>query len=189
MVVRQSEFARMCGVSPAAIGIAAKQGRVVKNKAGRIDTFSPKNKAYLRRRQVILCRRKKSAVDNWNALTELGEPVYSQHAQSVVAACRSIIQYVESQERALAERERVVHKPVDAAAVNFLRELTDKICGTSYDNEFSHDALLLAMDPDYRLCYMNALAQSRKRKAGGVTPAIPIPGKARAGRKGLNQSV
>ena len=84
---------------------------------------------------------------------------------------------------------RVIHKPIDLAAVNFLRDLTDKIAATAYDNQHTHDALLMAMNEDYRLCYMNALAQSRKRAAGGVKPAIPIPGKARAGRKGLNQSV
>ena len=163
MILRQSEFARLCGVTPAAICMAAKQGRVVKNAAGRIDTLAAKNKEYLRKRQAKLSRKKSAAVDKWNDVAAIGTPVYSQQAQNVVAACRSIIRYVESEERAAAERSRVVHKPVDAATVNFLRELTDKICGSSFDNKYSHDALLSAMNPDYRLCYLNSLRESRQK--------------------------
>lgn len=163
MVVRQSEFARMCGLTAAAICIAAKQGRLVKNKAGRIDVLAAKNKTFLRRRQEKLSRKKNAAIDKWNDGAAIGTPIYSQQAQSVVAACRSIIRYVENEERAAAERSRVVHRPVDAATVNFLRELSEKICGSPFDNQYSHDALLMAMNPDYRLCYMNSLRESRQK--------------------------
>lgn len=189
MVVRQSEFARMCGVSPAAIGIAVKRGRLVKTAKGRIDTAAALNKAYLQKRLLKTRRKENRRESEWNAGASLASSVYSQAGMGIVAACKSIIRYVEEQERERALAARVIHKPIDLAAVNFLRDLTDKIAATAYDNQHTHDALLMAMNEDYRLCYMNALAQSRKRAAGGVTPAIPIPGKARAGRKGLNQSV
>lgn len=103
MVVRQSEFARMCGVTPASIGQSVKKGILTKNEMGWINTLVPKNKEYLRKRQMKMFRKKNSTAAASLAESVLGSPIYSCEGQTVVSACKSIIRYVEKNERVRAE--------------------------------------------------------------------------------------
>lgn len=49
MELTKSEFARQCGVSPAAVTTAVKKGLLFQNSGGRLETENPKNRAYLDR--------------------------------------------------------------------------------------------------------------------------------------------
>ena len=47
MEVKQSEFARMCGVSAMAISLQIRKGNLIKNENGKISTEEKSNKNYL----------------------------------------------------------------------------------------------------------------------------------------------
>lgn len=51
MEVIASEFARMAGVSPAAISTKIKHGTLIQNSGKKLDTDNPVNRAYLERKQ------------------------------------------------------------------------------------------------------------------------------------------
>lgn len=51
MEVIASEFARMAGVSPAAISTKIKNGTLIQNSGKKLDTDNPVNRAYLERKQ------------------------------------------------------------------------------------------------------------------------------------------
>ena len=51
MEVIASEFARMAGVSAMAVSSKIKNGTLIRNSAGRLDTDNPVNRAYLERKQ------------------------------------------------------------------------------------------------------------------------------------------
>jgi hypothetical protein len=50
--VRQSEYARMCGVSPSVIARKIKANTLVRNAAGLLDTDNPVNSRYMSRRRL-----------------------------------------------------------------------------------------------------------------------------------------
>ena len=54
MELNQSEFARMCGVSPMAVSLSVKNGKLLKNSRGLIDTDIEPNNSYLCRKLTKL---------------------------------------------------------------------------------------------------------------------------------------
>lgn len=173
--VKQSEFARMCGVSAMAVCLQVKKGSLVLTAGGRIDTDDEQNRLYLERhlKKVYAKNHKvcKKYADDFNVLaeynahSELGAAVYSQAGREAVAACHSIIRYIEETEREMALRQGVTAKPIDPSAVHFLQMVTDNIVQTStLDNKYTHDAMLLTLNTEYRIPYLQALGNSKKKK-------------------------
>lgn len=195
MVVRQSEFARMCGVTAARIGQAVKKGTLALNARGRINTLAPKNEEYLRFRQRKMFRKKKAAIADFNAEAELGSKLYSREALELLAACRTIMKYVEEREREKALAAKVIHKPASRPAMAFLKTLTDSLAAEKQlDNEYINQCLMDLIKSEYRIPYLRALYESRNgpeaaarldKATGGQAPGKAPAGKARTGRTPL----
>lgn len=170
MILRQSEFARMCGVSDMAVSLGVKRGKLEKSTDGRIDTENSVNKSYLKKhlkKSVIKSEKKDIEFDIFSGLDsgyELGEKVYTQKGREAVKACKQLIKYIELQEKALALKAGIIHKEIDPCAVHFLKSIAERIvlC-RDIDNSYTHDGLLMSMNEEYRLPYLQALGQARKK--------------------------
>lgn len=95
---------------------------------------------------------------------ELGEKVYTQEGREAVKACKQLIKYIELQEKALALNAGIIHKEIDPCAVHFLQNIAERIvlC-RDIDNTYTHDGLLLSMNEEYRLPYLQALDHAREK--------------------------
>lgn len=171
MILRQSEFARVCGVSDMAVSLGVKRGKLEKRTDGRIDTDILSNKNYLKKHlkksSVIKSEKKDVEFDIFPELDsgyELGEKVYTQEGREAVKACKQLIKYIELQEKTLALNAGIIHKEIDPCAVHFLQSIAERIvlC-RDIDNTYTHDGLLLSMNEEYRLPYLQALDHARKK--------------------------
>lgn len=171
MILRQSEFARMCGVSDMAVSLGVKRGKLEKSADGRIDTENSVNKSYLKKHlkksPIIKSEKKDVEFDVFSGLDsgyELGEKVYTQEGREAVKACKQLIKYIELQEKAQALKAGIIHKEIDPCAVHFLQSIAERIvlC-RDIDNSYTHDGLLLSMNEEYRLPYLQALDHARKK--------------------------
>lgn len=171
MILRQSEFARMCGVSDMAVSLGVKRGKLEKSIDGRINTDILSNKNYLKKHlkksSVIKSEKKDVEFDIFPGLDsgyELGEKVYTQEGREAVKACKQLIKYIELQEKTLALNAGIIKKEVDPCAVHFLKKIAERIvlC-RDIDNTYTHDGLLLSMNEEYRLPYLQALDHARKK--------------------------
>lgn len=171
MIVRQSEFARMCGVSDMAVSLGVKRGKLEKSADGRINTDILSNKNYLKKHlkksSIIKSEKKDVEFDIFPGLDsgyELGEKVYTQEGREAVKACKQLIKYIELQEKTLALNAGIIKKEIDPCAVHFLQNIAERIvlC-RDIDNTYTHDGLLLSMNEEYRLPYLQALDYARKK--------------------------
>ena len=171
MILRQSEFARMCGVSDMAVSLGVKRGKLEKSADGRIDTENSVNKSYLKKHlkksPVIKSEKKDVEFDIFSGLDsgyELGEKVYTQEGREAVKACKQLIKYIEQQEKALAMKAGIIKKEVEPCAVHFLQSIAERIVLCSdIDNTYTHDGMLMSMNEEYRLPYLQALGHARKK--------------------------
>lgn len=171
MEVRQSEFARMCGVSDMAISLMVKKGKLSRTSTMLIDTDIKSNKSYLEKHLKKVYRKNHQIeqggefdiFDGLNNQSELGCSVYTREGKEAVAACQSIIKYIEKLEEKLALQENVVRKPVEPSAIHFLQSLTETIVKTQVcDDQNVHKAMLFTLNEEYRQPYLKLLGQSRK---------------------------
>lgn len=172
MEVRQSEFARMCGVSDMAISLMVKKGKLSRTSTMLIDTDIKSNKSYLEKHLKKVYRKNHQIeqggefdiFDGLNNQSELGCSVYTREGKEAVAACQSIIKYIEKLEEKLALQENVVRKPVEPSAIHFLQSLTETIVKTQVcDDQNVHKAMLFTLNEEYRQPYLKLLGQSRKQ--------------------------
>ena len=172
MEVRQSEFARMCGVSDMAISLMVKKGKLSRTSTMLIDTDIKSNKSYLEKHLKKVYRKNHQIeqggefdiFDGLNNQSELGCSVYTREGKEAVAACQSIIKYIEKLEEKLALQENVVRKPVESSAIHFLQSLTETIVKTQVcDDQNVHKAMLFTLNEEYRQPYLKLLGQSRKQ--------------------------
>ena len=172
MEVRQSEFARMCGVSDMAISLMVKKGKLSRTSTMLIDTDIKSNKSYLEKHLKKVYRKNHQIeqggefdiFDGLNNQSELGCSVYTREGKEAVAACQSIIKYIEKLEEKLALQENVVRKPVEPSAIHFLQSLTETIVKTQVcDDQNVHKAMLFTLNEEYRKPYLKLLGQSRKQ--------------------------
>lgn len=171
MELNQSEFARMCGVSPMAVSLSVKNGKLLKNSRGLIDTDIEPNNLYLCRKLTKLHNKKIANTGEFdifaglNEQTELGEKVYSTEGKEAVAACKALIRYIEKQEENTALNNKLIRKPIDNATLHLLQKIGETVIKSKeFDNQWTHDALIMAMSQEYRLPYLQALGKSRKQK-------------------------
>ena len=171
MELNQSEFARMCGVSPMAVSLSVKNGKLLKNSRGLIDTDIEPNNSYLCRKLTKLHNKQISNTGNFdifaglNEQTELGEKVYSTEGKEAVAACKALIRYIEKQEENTALNNNLIRKPIDNATLHLLQLIGETVVNSKeLDNQWTHDALLMAMNQEYRHPYLQALSKIRKQK-------------------------
>ena len=171
MILRQSEFARMCGVSDMAVSLGVKRGKLEKSPDGRIDTENSFNKSYLKKHlkksPVIKSEKKDVEFDIFSGLDsgyELGEKVYTQEGREAVKACKQLIKYIELQEKALALNAGIIKKEIEPCAVHFLQSIAERIviC-QDIDNSYTHDGMMMSMNEEYRLPYLKALGHARKK--------------------------
>ena len=102
--------------------------------------------------------------DGLNNQSELGCSVYTREGKEAIAACQSIIKYIEKLEEKLALQENVVRKPVESSAIHFLQSLTETIVKTQVcDDQNVHKAMLFTLNEEYRQPYLKLLGQSRKQ--------------------------
>ena len=172
MEVRQSEFARMCGVSDMAISLMVKKGKLSRTSKMLIDTDIKSNKSYLEKHLKKVYRKNHQIeqggefdiFDGLNNQSELGCSVYTREGKEAVAACQSIIKYIEKLEEKLALQENLVRKPVEPSAIHFLQSLTETIVKTQVcDDQNVHKAMLFTLNEEYRQPYLKLLGQSRKQ--------------------------
>ena len=172
MEVRQSEFARMCGVSDMAISLMVKKGKLSRTSTMLIDTDIKSNKYYLEKHLKKVYRKNHQIeqggefdiFDGLNNQSELGCSVYTREGKEAVAACQLIIKYIEKLEEKLALQENVVRKPVEPSAIHFLQSLTETIVKTQVcDDQNVHKAMLFTLNEEYRQPYLKLLGQSRKQ--------------------------
>lgn len=172
MILRQSEFARMCGVSDMAVSLGVKRGKLEKSADGRIDTDNSVNKSYLKKHlkksPVIKSEKKDVEFDIFSGLDsgyELGEKVYTQEGREAVKACKQLIHYIELQESALASKAGIIQKEIEPCAVHFLQNIAERIvlC-RDIDNSYTHEGMMMSMNEEYRLPYLRALNQARKKQ-------------------------
>ena len=110
MKVRQSEFARMCGVSDMAISLMVKKGKLTRSPEMLIDTDISKNKSYLEKHLKKVYRKNHGLqkggefdiFEDLNNQTELGCSIYTKEGKEAIAACQSLIKYIEKLEQKLA---------------------------------------------------------------------------------------
>lgn len=171
MELNQSEFARMCGVSPMAVSLSVKNGKLLKNSRGLIDTDIEPNNSYLCRKLTKLHNKQISNTGNFdifaglNDQTELGEKVYSTEGKEAVAACKALIRYIEKQEENTALNNKLIRKPIDNATLHLLQRIGETVVKSKeFDNQWTQDALIMAMNQEYRLPYLQALGKSRQQK-------------------------
>ncbi len=171
MILRQSEFARMCGVSDMAVSLGVKRGKLGKSVDGRIDTENSINKSYLKKHMkkspVIKTGKKDVEFDIFSGLDsgyELGEKVYTHEGREAVKACKQLIKYIEQQEKALALNSGIIKKEIEPCAVHFLQSIAERIvlC-QDIDNSYTHDGMMMSMNEEYRLPYLQALGHARKK--------------------------
>lgn len=171
MILRQSEFARMCGVSDMAVSLGVKRGRLEKSADGMINTENQLNQSYLKKHlkksPVIKSEKKDVEFDIFSGLDsgyELGEKVYTQEGREAVKACKQLIKYIELQEKALALKDGIIKKEIEPCAVHFLQSIAERIVLCSdIDNTYTHDGLLMSMNEEFRLPYLHALGHARKK--------------------------
>ena len=171
MKVKQSEFARMCGVSDMAICLGCKRGNLSKTPDDFIETDEIKNKKYLQKhlKKVYLKNHNSELYEDFdifgqNEYSELGSAVYTQAGKEAVQACKTLIKYIELQERQLALQKGVISKPVEASAVHFLQTIVQKIVETpAIDFKMTHDAMLQTLNENYRRPYLQALHSCKKK--------------------------
>lgn len=172
MILRQSEFARMCGVSDMAVSLGVKRGKLEKSADGRIDTEISVNKSYLKKHlkksPVIKTEKKDVEFDIFSGLDsgyELGEKVYTQEGREAVKACKQLIHYIELQEKALALKAGIIQKEIEPCAVHFLQSIAERIvlC-RDIDNSYTHEGMMMSMNEEYRHPYLMALNQARKKQ-------------------------
>ena len=171
MELNQSEFARMCGVSPMAVSLSVKNGKLLKNSRGFIETDIEPNNSYLCRKLTKNHNKQISDSGDFdifaglNEQTELGEKVYSTEGKEAVAACKALIRYIEKQEETMALNSKLIRKPIDNATLHLLQKIGETVIKSKeFDNQWTHDALIMAMNQEYRLPYLQALGKSRKQK-------------------------
>lgn len=171
MELNQSEFARMCGVSPMAVSLSVKNGKLLKNSRGLIDTDIEPNNSYLCRKLTKLHNKQISNTGEFdifaglNEQTALGEKVYSTEGKEAVAACKALIRYIEKQEENTALNNKLIRKPIDNATLHLLQKIGETVIKSKeFDDQWTHDALIMAMSQEYRLPYLQALGKSRKQK-------------------------
>ena len=100
-----------------------------------------------------------------NNQTELGCSIYTKEGKEAIAACQSLIKYIEKLEQKLALQENIVRKPIDPSALHFLQSLTESIVQTKVcDDMRVHDAMLYTLNEEYRLPYLSMLRQSQNQK-------------------------
>lgn len=179
MEVRQSEFARMCGVSDMAISLMVKKGKLTRSPEMLIDTDISKNKSYLEKHLKKVYRKNHGLqkggefdiFEGLNNQTELGCSIYTKEGKEAIAACQSLIKYIEKLEQRLALQENIVRKPIEPSALYFLQSLTESIVQTKvYDDMRVHDAMLYTLNEEYRLPYLNMLRQSQNQKQLQTNP-------------------
>lgn len=172
MILRQSEFARMCGVSDMAVSLGVKRGKLEKSADGRIDTDNSVNKGYLKKHlkksPVIKTEKKDVEFDIFSGLDsryELGEKVYTQEGREAVKACKQLIHYIEMQESALALKAGIIQKEIEPCAVHFLQSIAERIvlC-RDIDNSYTHEGMMRSMNEEYRIPYLRAINQARKKQ-------------------------
>ena len=175
MEVKQSEFARMCGVSALAISLQIRKGNLIKNENGKISTEEKSNKNYLSKHlKKAYIQKQESLATNEGEFdifegleqnNELGTAVFTQQGREAVAACKSIIKYIEQQEMQLAMQQKVISKPIEPCALHFLQSLAEKIVETqSINNAFTHDGMILTLNEEYRIPYMQAIKECEKKR-------------------------
>ena len=171
MILRQSEFARMCGVSDMAVSLGVKRGKLEKSADDRIDTENQLNQIYLKKhlkKSVFKSEKKDVEFDIFSGVDsgyELGEKVYTQEGREAVKACKQLIKYIELQEEASALDAGIIKKEIEPCAVHFLQSIAERIVLCSdIDNPYTHDGMMMSMNEEYRLPYLRALNQARKKQ-------------------------
>lgn len=86
MEVIASEFARMAGVSPAAISTKIKNGTLIQNSGKKMDTDNPVNRAYLDRKQAKM--KEQLRLRSIEAEASGGAPTHAEVAASIPAELR-----------------------------------------------------------------------------------------------------
>ena len=88
--------------------------------------------------------------------------VYSHEGEVAMQACKTLMSYIASKEREIAVYKNVAKPVPDAGADRFMRFLVKKLQLNDLDEQLMHDGILMAMKPEYRLCYLHSLAETRK---------------------------
>ena len=94
--------------------------------------------------------------------------VYSAFGKKAIEACESLINYVYEQERVIAEYQGIDERKTDAGTVSFIRYLVQKLDLNGMDNQMTHDCMLMTMNKEYRMTYMNAVKEKRKKMIESV---------------------
>ena len=172
MIVRQSEFARMCGVSDMAVSLGGKRGSIEKDADGRINTEGKANKNYLKKhlkKSFDLKNKSDAEFDIFSGLgesEELGKKVFTQEGREAVKACKQLIKYIELQERKLALDSGIIQKQLDPGAVHFLQTIAERIIlASELDNQLVHNGMIMTMNEEYRIPYLRAINKARKKQA------------------------
>ena len=86
-------------------------------------------------------------------------------SKEAVAACKALIRYIEKQEETMALNSKLIRKPIDNATLKLLQKIGETVVKSKeFDNQWTQDALIMAMNQEYRLPYLQALGKSRKQK-------------------------
>ena len=65
----------------------------------------------------------------------------------------------------MALNSKLIRKPIDNATLKLLQKIGETVVKSKeFDNQWTHDALIMAMNQEYRLPYLQALGKSRKQK-------------------------
>lgn len=178
MKVNTSEFAMIAGVSVGTISEHIKKGQLVR-KEGWLDTDDYKNRSYLvehgkNKEELIESVRKSlpfaSKSESFDIFAEekQDKKVYSAFGKKAIEACESLINYVYEQERVIAEYQGLEERKTDAGTVSFIRYLVQKLDLNDMDNQMTHDCMLMTMNKEYRMTYMNAVKEKRKKMIESV---------------------
>ena len=178
MKVNTSEFAMIAGVSVGTISEHIKKGQLVR-KEGWLDTDDYKNRSYLvehgkNKKELIESVRESlpfvSKGENFDIFAEekQSKKVYSAFGKKAIEACESLINYVYEQERVIAEYQGIEERKTDAGTVSFIRYLVQKLDLNGMDNQMTHDCMLMTMNKEYRMTYMNAVKEKRKKMIESV---------------------
>lgn len=149
----------MCGVSRSAVcsliksGILVRQGRL-------LDTDNTRNRQYLEKHRKTEIVPEKAEFDIF-ATEEEDFTVYTHEGEVAMQACKTLMRYIASKEQEIAIYKNV-EKPVpDVGAENFMRFLIQKLQLNDMDEQMTHDGILMAMKPEYRIAYLHSLAETR----------------------------
>ena len=178
MKVNTSEFAMIAGVSVGTISEHIKKGQLVRI-SGWLDTDDYKNRSYLvehgKNKETLIESVRDtlplvSKSDNFDIFAEekQNKKVYSAFGKKAIEACESLINYVYEQERVIAEYQGLEERKIDAGTVSFIRYLVQKLDLNGMNNQMTHDCMLMTMNKEYRMTYMNAVKEKRKKMIESV---------------------